>query len=306
MLWVMSSALGRTPQPGLLPKVPVARQDVGVAGDPRDVLTRSARPPDAVVAYGPGPEQFGEVWWPVAPADQASERSVLVLVVHGGFWQSEWDRMHARPMAAALADEGFVVGSVEYRRIGSAGGWPGTFDDIAAAVDRLPEMIKGITPSGVHTEGVVLIGHSAGGHLVLWAAARHRLPTGVAWHHADSPAVTGVVALAPVSALSRADREDVGEGAVAQLVGGHADEVPNRYALVDPTALAPSGVRTVLVHGDEDHQVPVAHSRSYVEAARTLGDDVTLVQLSGTEHFAVIDPLSAAWPTVLRAVRSIS
>ena len=240
-------------------------------------------------------------------ADQAPPRSALVLVVHGGFWQAEWDRMHARPMAAALADTGFVVGSVEYRRIGSAdGGWPGTLDDIAAAVDRLPEMIKATAPAGAHTVGVVLIGHSAGGHLVLWAAARHRLPTGVAWHRAESAAVTGVVALAPVAELSRADREDVGEGAVGQLVGGHANQVPDRYALVDPSALAPSGVRTVVVHGVDDQQVPVAHSRSYVEMARATGDDVTLVELPETEHFEVIDPLSTAWPAVLHAVRSVS
>lgn len=273
--------------------------------DPRDVLTRSARPPDAVIAYGPGREQFAEVWWPVTIADGAPQRRALVLVVHGGFWQAEWDRMHARPMASALADTGFVVGSVEYRRIGSAGGgWPGTFDDIAAAVDRLPEMIKALAPAGVHPRGVVVIGHSAGGHLVLWAVVRHRLPSDVAWHRAESTAVMGVVGLAPVAALSRADREDVGEGAVAQLVGGHADEVPDRYALADPTALAPSGVRTVVVHGDEDRQVPVAHSRAYVEMASALGDDVTLVELSGTEHFAVIDPLSTAWTAVLEAVRS--
>ena len=151
-------------------------------------------------------------------------------------------------------------------------------------------------PDTVRTDGVVLVGHSAGGQLALWAAARHRM----------NSAVRGVVALAPVSSLSRADREGVGDGAVADLLGGHADEVPDRYAAADPTALVPSGLRTVIVHGPRDEWVPVEHSRSYLTHARAAGDDVTLVEPPGAAHFAVIDPLSSAWSAVLAAVRELS
>jgi len=279
-----------------------------VAPDSRDVLTRSARAPDAVVAYGPDPDHLGEAWWPDAMENSAAPPAALVLVIHGGFWQVEWDRVHARPLAAALAGAGYVVGSVEYRRIGSAGGggWPGTFDDIATAVDELPEMIMAIAPDHVSTDGVVLVGHSAGGHLALWTAARHRLPAHLGWHHAHPTRVRGVVALAPVAELGRADREGVGEGAVADLVGGHAGEVPDRYLAVDPAALAPSHVRTVVVHGTDDRQVPVHHSRSYVEYAAQAGDDIAMVELVGTEHFALIDPRSTAWDAVLGAVRQVA
>lgn len=280
-----------------------------MAPDPRSVLTRSARPPDVVLAYGPGPDHLAEVWWPGSsePAP-AGFPPALVLVVHGGFWQAEWDRLHARPMAAALADAGHVVGSVEYSRCGpdGAGGWPGTFDDVAAATDRLPGMIMGVAPGQVHSAELVLVGHSAGGQLALWAAARHRLPASSPWHRPDRGAVHGVVALAPVAALARADREDIGEGAVADLLGGHVAEVPDRYAAVDPSALLPSGAPSVVVHGDQDRQVPIAHSRSYVQDARAAGDDTTLVELPGTEHFALIDPLSAAWPVVRDAVRRLT
>lgn len=286
-----------------------------MAPDPRDVLTRSARAPDAVLAYGPGPDQLGEVWWPSTPPEAPSRSgpvapAALVLVVHGGFWQAEWDRVHARPLAAALADAGHVVGSVEYRRIGSVGagtgGWPWTFDDIAAAVDQLPKMIMNAAPGHVRTAGVVLVGHSAGGQLALWSAARHRLPADLAWHRAARGTIRGVVALAPVATLARADHEGVGEGAVAELLGGHVADVPDRYAAADPDALAPSGVRTVVVHGERDRQVPIAHSRSYVQQARATGDDITLVELPGTEHFALIDPLSPAWPAVRDAVRLLA
>lgn len=278
-----------------------------MAADPRDVLTRPARAPDAVVAYGAGADQVGEVWWPAARAGPGAVPAALVLIIHGGFWQTEWDRAHVRPLAAALADAGYVVGSMEYRRIGSpGGGWPGTFDDVAAAVDRLPEMIMAIAPDHARTDGVVLVGHSAGGHLALWAAAAHRLPSDLAWHSGDRSRIRGVVALAPVAALARGDREEVGDGAIVGLVGGHAEDVPERYAILDPAALAPSGVRTVVVHGTDDQQVPVEHSRAYVQHTAAAGDDVTLVEMIGTEHFALIDPLSTAWVSVLEAVRQVA
>lgn len=285
-----------------------AGQDGAVAPDPRSVLTRSARAPDVVLAYGPEADHLGEVWWPSSTQpDLADPPSALVLVLHGGFWQAEWDRAHARPLAAALADAGHVVGSVEYRRVGSpGGGWPGTFDDVAAAVDQLPRMIMSAAPEHGRTAGVVLVGHSAGGQLALWAAARHRLKAHPAWCGTDAAVIRGVVALAPVAALARAGREDLGEGAVAELLGGHVADVPDRYAAADPDALAPSGVRTVVVHGERDRQVPIAHSRSYVQQARAAGDDITLVELPGTEHFALIDPLSPAWPTVRDAVRLLA
>lgn len=275
--------------------------------DPRSVLTRSARAPDAVLRYGPEADHLGEVWWPVPTrSGRLGRPPALLLLLHGGFWQQEWDRVHIRPMAAALADVGYLVGSVEYRRLGlPGGGWPGTFDDISAAVDQLPVMITAAAAEQTRPSGLVLVGHSAGGHLALWAAARHRLPAEARWHR-ERTTVRGVVALAPVSALARADREDLGEGAVAELLGGHVADVPDRYAAADPDALAPSGVRTVVVHGERDRQVPIAHSRSYVQHARATGDDITLVELPGTEHFALIDPLSPAWPTVRDAVRLLA
>ena len=98
------------------------------------------------------------------------------------------------------------------------------------------------------------------------------------------------------------DREGLGEGAVADLVGGHAEDFPLRYEAVDPMTLAPSGVRTVVVHGDLDVQVPVGHSRSYVHHARAAGEEITMLELPGIGHFELIDPLSSAWPHVLQAI----
>lgn len=233
--------------------------------NPREILTRSARPPDLDLSYGPDLDHHGEVWWP--PAGGREPAPALVVLVHGGFWLAEWDCTHARPLAEALADQGFVVCSLEYRRLGSpgGGGWPDTFDDVATALDHLPEMITASEPFAP-AHRIVLVGHSAGGHLALWLAGRHRLPDDHPWH--GGTRVHGVVALAPVALLAQADRDDTGEGSVAALVGGHADEISDRYDLVDPSAMVPIGVPTVLVHGALDQQVPIAQSRSFVDLAK--------------------------------------
>jgi acetyl esterase/lipase len=138
----------------------------------------------------------------------------------------------------------------------------------------------------------LLAGHSAGGHLALWLATQPATAAGV----------RGVVALAPVADLGLAHRLWLDDGAVALLLGGGPDDVPDRYAAADPARLLPSKVPTVVVHGTEDDVVPVQMARTYVAAARAAGDRTSLTEVVGAEHYALIDPLSAAWPTVLRAL----
>jgi acetyl esterase/lipase len=190
----------------------------------------------------------------------------LVVFLHGGFWRAAWDRTHVAPLAADLAGRGYRVACPEYRRTGApGGGWPGTFDDVLDAIGALPE------PR-------ILAGHSAGGHLAIWAATR--VP------------VAGVLALAPVTDLTQAYRLDLDRGAVAALFDGP----PDTYPEADPARLDPPPVPVRILHGTGDRQVPVEMSRAY--AARP-GGDVRLVELDGADHFAVIDPLDAVWPTVV-------
>src|SRR5262249_47030178 len=149
-----------------------------------DVLARPARQPDLMLRYGDGPEHVADVHMPPGAGSgqtTAGGQVPLILFLHGGFWRAEYGREHTRPLAEALADAGWAVCAPEYRRSGQpGGGWPGTFEDVVAAVDRLPGLI-GKETGGVVGAGpadVVLAGHSAGGHLALWAASRHRLPEG--------------------------------------------------------------------------------------------------------------------------------
>jgi acetyl esterase/lipase len=266
-----------------------------------DVLSRPAPAPDETLRYGPGPDHLASVWWP-RQGEAATAPAVMFL--HGGFWRAAWDGTHARPLAAALAEAGFTVCLPEFRRVGGGagggGGWPATFDDIAAAVDVLPAGLSdlGGPPAAA---GLVLAGHSAGGHLGLWAAARHRLPAGTRWHTPGPSPIRAVVALAAVSDLTACDAEGLGDGAASALMGGRSATCPERYARADPARLLPIGVPVTLLHGSRDDRVPAAMSRVFADRARAAGDEVAWHELAGCDHFDVIDPLSAAWPAVLDA-----
>ncbi|MEU7979991.1 alpha/beta hydrolase [Micromonospora sp. NPDC049081] len=258
--------------------------------DPRAVLTRPAPPPDLTVRYGDRPEQLVDLR---RPAGDGPVRP-LVAVLHGGFWRAGYDRTHTGPLAAALADLGWPVAQLEYRRTGQPdGGWPNTLADVRAGVAALPGLAARALPGQVAEGPPLLLGHSAGGQLALHVAA-----------HVPQ-AVGGVLALAPVADLVEAYRLDLDSGAVAALLGGGPAEHPQRYAVADPRSSVPARTRTVIVHGMRDRQVPIALSRSYAATAQAAGAPVTLVELPECEHFGLIDPLSAAWPEVRAALQSL-
>ncbi|MEU4661155.1 alpha/beta hydrolase [Micromonospora chalcea] len=258
--------------------------------DPREVLTRPSPPPDATVAYGDHPDQLADLR---RPAGDGPARP-LVVVVHGGFWRAEYDRAHTGPMAAALAALGHPVAQIEYRRTGQpGGGWPHTLTDVRTGVAALPGLAAAALPGRVAPVPPILIGHSAGGHLALYVAAR------------APETVAGVVALAPVADLAQAYRLDLDGGAVAALLGGSPEDVPDRYADADPSNFVPTRTRTVVVHGEQDLQVPASISRSWVAADRAAGGTSTLIELPECEHFGLIDPEAAAWPRVTQALRSL-
>ena len=299
------------------------------SADPREVLTRPAPPPDHLLRYGPGPDQVADLRLPPSLGmDAAGRAPVLILLLHGGFWRAAYDRTHLGPLASALAAESFAVCTPEFRRTGQpGGGWPGTFDDVALAVDRLPGLVSAVLPEDTAVGGVVLAGHSAGGHLALWSAGRHRLGPDSPWH-LDPGAfgasgafgaggsfgangglgagVAGVVGLAPISDLAACYRAGLDHDAAGDLLGGGPAEQPARYAATDPAQLIPLGVPVRIVHGTADDRVPFTMSQSFAAQDRAAGDRVQLDVLAGGGHFDVIDPLSAAWPMVLAAFRTVA
>ena len=264
-----------------------------------EVLALKAPPADARIAYGPRPQQFGELWLPQGPGPHP-----VAIVIHGGCWSSEYGEGHIRPVCAALARAGVAAWCLEYRRVGDeGGGWPGTFEDVARGADHL----RVIAPArGLDLTRAVAVGHSAGGHLALWLAGRARLPAADPLRGPAPLPLRGVVALAPIPDLARAASEHVCGNAVPDLLGGTPQAQPARYGTASPMALLPLGVPQEIVHGRADRIVPIGLSEAYVAAARGKGDTAHLVAVEGAGHFDVIAPTSKAWTAVEQAVGALS
>ncbi|MFI5758086.1 alpha/beta hydrolase [Streptomyces sp. NPDC051569] len=294
------------------------------AAETESVFAHPAVRPDRTASYGEHPDQVIDFY---APRD-GQERVPLVVLLHGGAWRAPYDRAHLTPFADFLARRGFAVANVEYRRgqlipqqnggegggdggAGTDGGpgpvagrWPDTFDDVAAAMDALPALVATALP-GADVRRTVVAGHSAGGHLALWAASRHVLPEGSPWRLPAPPPLRGVVALAPIADLVRAVELDVCGGAVLQLLGGEA-EFKQRRESADPAALLPTGIATAVVQGRSDLTVPQAVAEAYVDAAARAGEMVGLTLLEEVGHFPLIDPVADACAVVAEEIAQLA
>ncbi|GAA2018323.1 alpha/beta hydrolase [Terrabacter terrae] len=236
-------------------------------------------------SYGEDPAQVYDV---LLPPPEAPSAAGTVVVVHGGFWRRGYDREHALPEARAFAAAGFPVALVEYRRAGMPGGGvPGTLEDVR-------DLLASVASQADLPKPLVLVGHSAGGHLVTWAA-------GQPW--AVERAIAGVVSLAGVVDLGASDRLHLGSDAAREFVGT-GPGTPS-WTAADPMSTLPPKVPVRLVNGADDDTVPPEAADAYVSEATVAGGDVTVQVLPNTDHMAVIDPAHPAFGAVLEAVRSL-
>ena len=239
--------------------------------------------------YGDDPSQFADLYLP----PDGTEARGTVVIIHGGYWRSTYGAELGEPLAQDLVTRGYACWNLEYRRAGNGGGWPATFDDVAAGIDHLAVAAG---EHGLDLRSTTVLGHSAGGHLAVWAAGRSRLPAGAPG--AGSPAVplTAVVSQAGVLNLREARDLDLSDGAVENLLGEPEDA--ERYALADPMTAVPLDLPVYAVHGEKDTTVPPSQAESYVAAATAAGATAELVLVPG-DHFAVITPGSKAWTRIV-------
>ena len=259
---------------------------MAIPTDPRTILTRGAPESSRTTSYGPDPAQVYDIRLPTR-----APRGSTVVVIHGGFWLAEYDRTHAASEAQALADNGFHVAVLEYRRVGmTGGGWPETFQDVTAAVAAVradPEL----------PERAVLVGHSAGAHLAALVVSQP-----------DALGLAGAVCLAGCVDLALTARMGLGERAAQALMGGEPADLPAAYAQADPAALTPV-VPVILLHGADDQLVPPEVSLSYAETVRRSSRshaEVRCTVIPACEHFGLIDPEHPAFAVVLEAVRTLA
>jgi acetyl esterase/lipase len=258
-----------------------------------DALALERPVADHRLAYASDPAEFGELRLP-----DGEGPFPVAVVIHGGCWLAEYELGYMSALAKALTRHGIATWSIEYRRVGDAGGgWPGTFIDVGAAADAL----RTLAPEySLDLERVAAVGHSAGGHLALWLAARPRLP-------ADDPLrgtwpleITGAVALAGIPDLAGFSSRDGCGAAVPGLLGGQPEEHPDRLRRVSPIAMPASGVGERLIIGGRDTIVPRAQAERYAEHRR--GSEVEIVEVASAGHFELVDPSHQAWPVVRDAV----
>ncbi|MHA7140094.1 alpha/beta hydrolase [Arthrobacter sp. Sr33] len=243
--------------------------------------------------YGDDPSQFAELYLPAG-----EHLPGVVVVIHGGYWRSGYGLDLGRPLAEDLSSRGYVCWNLEYRRAGNGGGWPETFADVSAGIDLLA------TAADEHSLDLgttTALGHSAGGHLAVWAAGRSTLPDGAPGAGTPLVPLTGVVSQSGVLNLAAAHEQGLGDGAVLNLLGVGPAEDPVRYRLADPMTAIPLPIPVLALHGEDDSTVPLSQSDSYVTTAAAAGAAAELIMIPG-DHSAMITPGTEAWVRVVQAV----
>lgn len=265
------------------------------ANNSRQLLNTGHPVPTRTLAYGTLPGQFGELWLPAGHGLHP-----VVVMIHGGCWLAS--QPGAELMAYIAEDmrkSGVAVWNIEYRRLGTPGaGYPGTFLDIASGMDYLRRIAQ---QNQLDLNRVVVLGHSAGGQLALWAAARRRVPHSSPLYRKNALPVRVAISLAGVNDLAAYRSKgpaNCGPHTIDALVNAKGRKNQDYFADTSPAAMLPLGVEQVIVAGDADPIVPAGFANDYAAAAQKAGDKVETMNLHGADHFVLIDPRTREWAQI--------
>jgi acetyl esterase/lipase len=269
---------------------------------PQDLSSIPTAGPDHRIPYGEDSSQYGELRLPAGPGPHP-----VAVLIHGGCFKAAYATTRdLSAMGDALKASGIATWSVEYRRVGQpGGGWPGTYLDVSRAV----EYVRTLAASHpLDLNRVAVVGHSAGGHLAMWAAARARVPAGSDISTAPSLRLRGVMNLAgPVDLTANITGYQTlcRDSVITSLLGGTPATVPERYAHASPIKLLPLGIPQVLLMGEHEDFVPHALAETYAREARQAGDSVRLIVIPRAGHFEIASPRASTWPQVESAIRAL-
>ena len=263
-----------------------------------EVAALPAPPPTHRIPYGPGPLQFGNLRLPSGRGPHP-----VVVFVHGGCYLSQYTIAHVGALEQALADSGYAVWSLEYRRVGDeGGGWPGTFEDVGRGADHLRTLARQYP---LDLRRVVAAGHSAGANFALWLATRGRTAVDSPLRVDNPLSVAAVLALSPAGDLAALHAQGVCSNVIDKLMGGPPDRVPDRYRDVSPGMLAPIGVPQFLLVGGQDRNWGPP-GRAYYALATAARDTLArLVEAPASGHFDIIAPTTTTWPLVVQSLRAL-
>lgn len=269
---------------------------------PQALQALPAKPADKRIAYGEDSSQYGDLRIPPGPGPHP-----VAVLIHGGCFKAAYANVRdLAAMADTLKAEGIATWSIEYRRLGeSGGGWPGTYLDISRGVDHLRTIAR---EYALDLNRVVLVGHSAGGHLAMWAAGRSRVPPASEIHTDNPLRVRGVIDLAgPVDMAAHITEYQTlcRDSVITTLLGGTPEKVSQRYMEASPIKLVPLGVPQVLISGEFEEFVPRPLVEAYATTAGNAGDSVRVIVIPGVGHFEIANPHASPWPAVESAIRSL-
>ncbi len=266
-----------------------------------DLKERPLPAPTHTIQYGAGAAEVADLWLP-----EGAGPHPVVLMVHGGCWQKQFaDRTLMNYAAERLRAEGIAVWNIEYRGVDEAGGgYPGTFLDVAKAADALRDVAG---KYNLKTDRVVAYGHSAGGHLALWLAARPRLPEASPLHGANPLPIATVLSVGGLADL-KAAAPVTDPGCLAaimdQLTGPPSAARPDVFSDTSPAELLPLGARQISVNGDRDAIAPAELGHGYTARARAAGDIAETVVIANTGHVELISPGAAAFDAELEFIKT--
>ncbi|KTC64736.1 Alpha/beta hydrolase family protein [Legionella adelaidensis] len=274
---------------------------------PKEINALPSKPADEIYFYGKHAKQFLEIRRPVSFAKKGL--NATIVIIHGGCWKSYYANCkNTAALADALRDHGYLTINLEYRAIDhEGGGWPGTFNDISMGINYLQQIAD---VERLDSKQVIAIGHSSGGHLAMWALARHKLELNSSLFQPLAIELRGAIALGGASDLKKHFQHFnniCGEDTLINLFNGTPEQNLENYQQGTAAGLLPIAKPQVYITGEVDLAVPPSFAESFFQLAQEKGDStfVECISVKDVGHHEYNDPRHDIFSLILKHTKGI-